>query len=201
MRSLWTRPRIWPTSWWIILEALLKESENGCLYVFADNNQNFYQKKSHLDGLFDEAPFDLTLNCRNTRSIHEYVAHYYTGNSEIECTGPEGRPVEVVEYTDDHDLMKKVRQHLHTLIVEGQVSNKDVVVLTLRRSKRTGFTPGTKLGNYTLVDSAPASSTEVHVSSVHRFKGLESKVVLLVEKTGVFVPNLPNLLTSRAREQ
>jgi hypothetical protein len=90
--------------------------------------------------------------------------------------------------------MRKVRQQLHTLMVEGQVSNKDVVVLTLRGSKRTGFTPGTRLGNYTLVDGAPTSSAEVHVSSVHRFKGLESKVVLLVEKSGMFVPNLPNLL-------
>jgi hypothetical protein len=181
-------------AWWIILQELLTNEESGYLFAFADNNQILYPKRCCVDEVFDEDPYPLTHNCRNTQAIHESVAHYYRGDGSIECDGPPGRPVEVIQFTTEHDLQKKLRQQLHQLITEGKVSHADVVILTPCGVNRTGFPPGTELGNFTLVDGRTSAPNEIRVSSVHRFKGLESKVVLLVEEPKGFTPNLVPVL-------
>jgi hypothetical protein len=181
-------------TWWIVLQELLTDQESGYLFAFADNNQILYPKRCCVDEVFDEDPYPLTHNCRNTQAIHESVAHYYKGDGSIECDGPPGRPVEVIQFTAEHDLQKKLRQQLHHLITEGHVPYDDVVVLTPCGANRTGFPPGTTLGNFTLVDGHPTGPNEIRVSSVHRFKGLESKVVLLIEEPKGFTPNLVPIL-------
>ena len=181
-------------AWWSVLQELLTEQQSGYLFAFADNNQILYPKRCCVDEVFDEEPYVLTHNCRNTLAIHESVAHYYKGDGSIECDGPPGRPVETIEFTTEHDLHKKLREQLYHLVTEGKVPHDDVVILTPCGANRTGFPPGTTLGNFTLVDGHPTAPNEIRVSSVHRFKGLESKVVLLVEEPKGFTPNLVPIL-------
>jgi hypothetical protein len=180
-------------AWWIILQELMTNEESSYLFAFADDNQILY-KRCCVDEVFDDEPFLLNYNCRNTQAIHGSVVHYYKGDGSIQCDGPPGRPVETIEFTTEHDLHKKVRQQLYRLVTEGKVPHGDVVILTPCGVNRTGFPPGTELGNFKLVDAPPSAPNEIRVSSVHRFKGLESKVVLLVEEPRGFTPNLVQIL-------
>jgi hypothetical protein len=93
----------------------------------------------------------------------------------------------------------------------GGVSPRDIVVLT-PRSPRSSWLPGAKVGSWTLVSEAgpegapmppPTSAWEIRLSTIHRFKGLESPVVILAEvDSRVAAEQLPGLLyvgASRAR--
>jgi superfamily I DNA and RNA helicase len=50
--------------WWLSLQCLLADFDQGLLYIFFDDNQNLY----HRDTVLPEGipRFPLTRNCRNT---------------------------------------------------------------------------------------------------------------------------------------
>ena len=61
---------------------------------------------------------------------------------------------------------------------------------------------GSKLGNFSLTSSPPQRRNEIQATTIHRFKGLERKVVILAEIDSKFMYN-PEILmyvgSSRAR--
>jgi len=93
----------------------------------------------------------------------------------------------------------------------GGVKPSDIVVLT-PRSPRSSWLTGVKVGAWTLVSEfgpegaplpQPTSAWEIRLSTIHRFKGLESPVVILAEIDSRVPPEvLPELLyvgATRAR--
>ncbi len=168
--------------WWLPLQALLRDPDNGILYVFFDDNQNLYQGTDRIPGLIDTPPFPLTRNCRNTQQIHGLVSRYHPRGAEIQCHSPEGRPPQWIAYTSHPELEDLVRRTLHQLVNEEQVSPRDVVILTPRAERRSVFTEGKRLGNFTLTRKPfPQDPNTIWATTIHAFKGLESKVVLLAE--------------------
>src|SRR5690606_37898208 len=53
---------------WVTLSDLLSNTDNGIFYIFYDDNQRIYQ--SRLNFPFNDHPFPLTINRRNTDRIH-----------------------------------------------------------------------------------------------------------------------------------
>jgi superfamily I DNA/RNA helicase len=163
-------------------------------------------------------------NRRTTRAIHDWAQQWATtqpiqADGEAltltpRAVGPAGRPVQVVTYPDvDADACRRaVASVLKELMGPGGgVSPRDVVVLT-PRSPRSSWLVGAKVGSYRLVSEfgpegevlpPPTSAWEVRLSTIHRFKGLESPVVILAEIDGrVQEAQLPGLLyvgATRAR--
>jgi len=80
--------------WWITLLDLLKDRSLGVFYIFYDNNQRIYQRELALP--FDDLPYLLNLNCRNTDRIHECVLRFYQGNPRPTSRGPAGIEPEIV---------------------------------------------------------------------------------------------------------
>ena len=56
----------------------LADARQSPLYVFYDNNQALYQRPSNIP-VRPEDEYELTINCRNTRPIHEAAYHYDQG--------------------------------------------------------------------------------------------------------------------------
>lgn len=166
-------------SYWIALSGLLKD--DGYLYIFYDDNQNLYEGTMNFAGLIDEPAFPLTLNCRNTRMIHQKVIQFHTLPQELECPGPDGQPPELIVYKDDADQQRQLSSVLSRLVDKEQVACEDIVILTPRGSERTFFRPGKAIGNFTLTESRSSRPYSVQVSTVHGFKGLERRVVILTE--------------------
>ena len=213
--------------WWLPLLDLLADREGGRLFVFGDANQDLYHADPEEIGVVmpDRPPvYLLQENRRTTRAIHEW-AHRWAGSRPIEtddgpidfhprAVGPEGRPVQVLAYPDgDADACRRA---LGTTLRElmgpgGGVSPRDIVVLT-PRSPRSSWLAGQKVGSYMLASEAgpegapmppPTSAREIRLSTIHRFKGLESPVVILAElDSRVSAEQLPGLLyvgATRAR--
>jgi len=188
-------------TYWIALASLLKEKE-GIFYVFYDDNQNLYGGTSSLKGIIDEVPFLLSENCRNTKSIHNVVKTFYSDRTRISCNGPEGRLPELHTYRDPAGMFRGLQSVLHKLVNEENVSVEDIVILTPHKQERSELKAGSKLGNFTLSHNPSRHMNEIQATTIHQFKGLERKVVILAEIDSAYIYN-PEILmyvgSSRAR--
>lgn len=166
-------------TYWIGLSTLLRE--NGIFYVFYDDNQNLYGGETALQGIVDEAPFPLSENCRNTRAIHQLVSQFHSQPADLVCRGPQGHAPELVYYREDAHMLRLAQAKLHQLVVEERVAPEDIVILTPRSQERTQFKIGMRLGNFVLTSGRSKAGNSIQVSSIHAFKGLERRVVLITE--------------------
>jgi hypothetical protein len=169
-------------SYWIALEALLKE--DAYLYIFFDNNQNLYGGFENFSGLISEAPFPLNQNCRNTKSIHEVVAKFHNKPESLVCFSPPGREPETITCNGKEDMLRQLQKLLYRLVVEEHIFIADIVILTPRGETKTRLTPGLKLGSFTLTDHYPSHQSRIQATSIFKFKGLERKVVIMTEIDG-----------------
>ena len=181
--------------WLLLLEALLREpTDEQPLFVFVDDHQDIYGRAGAAASLIAGDPFVLGVNLRTTQAIHAFAARFHPEPAGLRADGPEGRAPEVATYRDEHGLVDSVRRLLHRLLVDEQVATRDLVILTPHAQGKTAFRYGDTLGRFTLVDHRPTSEAEVQVSTMHRFKGLERPVVLLVEIDGRTKGDLDRLL-------
>lgn len=166
-------------SYWIALESILKEDGNW--FVFFDNNQDLYGGSPDFGGLIPELPLHLNINCRNTKAIHQTVAHFHNNPSGLISIGPDGRQPEKISYRGADNQLKTLQRLLHRLIHDDRIHCDDIVILTPRSEDKTVLKGGTRLGMFTLRPFEAHQSTAIFVTSVHKFKGLERRVVILTE--------------------
>ena len=81
-------------NWWIPLLYTLRDPDDGIVYNFFDDNQRiFADRQAYFP--FKEPLYHLTVNCRNTQSIHRIIRQYYRGNYQLACQGAEGRGIDI----------------------------------------------------------------------------------------------------------
>jgi len=165
-------------NWWLSLQCLMNDPDNGILYIFYDDNQKLYQEGHDIP--LQSAPISLFENCRNTQKIHNFIKPYYKSDQVITAKGPEGRAVEIHDYANTSELKQLLRKQLHHLINEEGLYPEDIVVLTPNAPEKSALWGLGQLGNFRLVDFWGGSS-EIFCTTINQFKGLESPVVILAE--------------------
>ena len=187
-------------NYWIALHSLLKT--DGYFFIFYDDNQNIFQGSTDFGGLITEPPFQLFENCRNTKLIHETVKRYHNNPNSLTSSAPDGIAPEWIAYDNADEMKRGLSKTLHRLVIDENVSSKEIVVLTPKGDTRTVLLPGTPLGNFRLSQQSSSRQTDIMVSSIQRFKGLEKRVVIITELDPVNYMDLETLLyvgCSRAR--
>lgn len=177
--------------WWLALKLLLNDPDNGICYFFHDNNQNIFGRGWQPP--LEEAPFTLTKNCRNTRRIHNYVIQFHNQPNSTIALGPEGRNVETYSYSGDTQLKNSLGSLLHRLVVNEGFQTKDITILTTRRRQSL---QNEVVGQFRV--KAEPSQNEIRCTTIGCFKGLESKVVILVKTDLTQTNNLLYVGASRA---
>lgn len=168
-----------PPDGWLVVESLLRHASQGILYVFYDDNQALYADMQ--PDIFEALqPIRLTENWRNTKPIFDVVSRFYASQDVPECLGPSGQPVEV-RTVPDSQLGPVLRSTLHELVHTEQIPPSDIIVLSPRKAATSAVPPGTRLGNFVLTERLDSPGNTIAFSTVHRFKGLERPVVILVE--------------------
>ena len=162
-------------TWWEALSFLLEDPDRGIMYVFFDDNQSLYRRPGGLPQ--DLVNVELHENWRNTRPIRDLVCKFYTGEPVI-AMGPAGPPVETVHVEAAGLLRSTLGRVLHRLCKDNNIPPEDIVVLTSRHLDATAVLG--KVGSFA-VELEPGGPGQVKVSSIHRFKGLDAKVVLLID--------------------
>jgi hypothetical protein len=180
-------------TWWLGLLELLTNPDQGVFYVFYDANQCIYTDQATPP--FQDRPYPLTRNLRNTQAIHRHIARHY--DESVVCAGPEGRPPRVVTAAD---LDAALRDQLARLTDEG-IPAEDIVVLTAASKGRSRWRDGQRLGGCQLVWRTPDGPGQVRVSTIHGFKGLESPVVIVTEFEESTSDQLALVAHSRARSE
>lgn len=169
-------------NWWVTIQDLLSDPDDGVMYIFQDPHQAIYQRTSELP--IATPPLLLEHNYRSTTAIHGRVIDFYDGFPKPGSIGPEGRPIELVE-PSGKGVDDDVRRVLARLFHEEGLEPHQVVVLTPFGRTRSKLKDGQKVGNVALAWNQRSAPGTVRVSSVHSFKGLESDVVILVEPEGL----------------
>ncbi|WP_322008009.1 AAA family ATPase [Paraburkholderia tropica] len=164
--------------YWFSIEDLLKDKEQGTLYLFNDPNQALYKRHANLPVVEDA--FYLPENCRNTAPIHEKAYAFYEGQPVDlpELPGPDV----VFETADTLDSQAAlIAERCKHLLQREKVAPSDIVVLLARTPKQGLFD---KLKKWTLPGGVPWTleqrrADSILVDTVSRFKGLEAHIVVL----------------------
>lgn len=164
--------------WWISLLDLLKDREHGVFYIFYDDNQHIYPREIALP--FNELPYLLNLNCRNTDKIHEQILRFYQGDPKPSSRGPIGMEPEIVSIGpgSEREALRRVFARLFT---EERLPSNSTVILTPRSAQTSQFKEGDKIGGVVVTWEQHPGPNQVQISSIYSFKGLESPIVILVE--------------------
>jgi len=165
--------------WWTALEGTLVDAHSGVFYVFYDDNQRIYRNELQLP--FDSVSFTLSENIRNTRAISHIISKFYTSSSHFTPRGPSGRTVEMIACSTKKQMITQMGKILHRLITVEGFPSGDITVLSMRsieKDKSSDFNEGVTCGNYVL-KKVPSKPSEIQLSTVHSFKGLENRIVIL----------------------
>jgi len=189
--------------WWLPLLDLLRDREQGIVYVFGDANQDLYHAREpdELGIVMPERidPLYLTENRRSTKAIDEFAQRFSRTDASAPpsiALGPDGSAVEIVTYADgDPDACRRaVAGALRGIIDRGRVAPSECVVLTPRSARSSWLmSPDgapVEVWPYRLMPEygpegavlpAPSKGGQVRVATIHRYKGLESPCVVLAE--------------------
>ena len=168
--------------WWIPLQMLLRDPDDGILYIFFDDNQRLYVRHGAFP--IQQPPYLLSVNCRNTKNIHQVVMKFYEAEGTEEAPyarGPLGRPVTVVPYPSSQGLQITLQEVLRTLNVDQQVPTGEIVVLTSRLLSKRRLLDGSASDVLRLTDTWPTPQGQVYCTTIYDFKGLERAVVILAD--------------------
>ncbi|MCW5827873.1 MAG: NERD domain-containing protein [Deltaproteobacteria bacterium] len=164
--------------WWPLILGTLFEPDEQPLWVFYDPNQRFYRQGSS----FPEFATELTLdeNLRNTKPIQQFAARFCS-NEEFIPGGPDGPPVEQLKLPSNLKLADALETVLDRLIHEDLIPAEEIAILTGVSLKKSALNGIKKIGNWELTPSDQPVRGKVVLETIHRFKGLERQVVILVE--------------------
>ncbi len=166
---------------WLPVEMLLADTRHSPLYVFYDNNQAVYRRPDALP-IPPEEEFELTVNCRSTRAIHEAAYRYYLG-SHTDPPPIAGVPVALHSETGMTGQVQTIARLVREFIQAGRVAPEDIAVIIGDATLKAPFQD--LLSRHSLprgvawtFDATPQPSG-VRAESCLRFKGLEAAILLL----------------------
>ncbi len=166
---------------WVPLQSLLADPDHGMLYVFYDDNQVLYRAAGAIPADLRLLGVPLSENLRNTQHIQRTFLPFYRSGRTPKAIGPEGRRPEIAYYHTEPRLKVLLSQVLHRLLVTERVRHQDIVILTPRAAEKSVLAQWGYVGNTRFVSQGVPGLGEVSYRSIHKFKGLESPVVILIE--------------------
>lgn len=184
-------------NWLYALQLSLNDAENGCFHVFYDDNQRIYGNDCGFIDALPKAKFRLNRNLRNTRSIHRSLLPWCDAQ-DIISVGPRGEPVQWTEAKGRDQAYASASTFVSELVKTEQLRVEDIVILTGGARNDCALFKQTKIAGATLVTASEASTTgSIVCDTVRRFKGLETRCVVLVDIDQLKVDELIYVALSR----
>ncbi|SDA96006.1 hypothetical protein SAMN03080617_04164 [Algoriphagus alkaliphilus] len=160
----------------------------GKYFIFFDERQNIFNRDFRLPQSEVWTPFKLSYNYRNSKNINSYI-NSHLNLSLIPGVVPEGREVMLKSYTSQENLLKEISKILFQLIRKDEIPHS-LIKIMLDGSLRSWEIEEWKLDfefNLALLDPDKEQDKNViYLTSINRFKGCESDVLILVLKTPLF---------------
>lgn len=178
------------------LDVLLKNGlEKGKWAIFYDEKQNIYNPE-YADGMdiiesYSCTRFKLFVNCRNTVQIGTYSSKM-SGVEINEFLHENGEEVQKIAYTDLEDFKQQIKNIVKELRSE-KIDPADVVFLAPKKYSNSilheiGFEVN-ELGN-----QFDIGSLLPRYSTIQGFKGLDAKIVILVDVDNISDKNFAKFM-------
>ncbi len=181
--------------WLESLQLLLRDQDDGVFWVFHDPAQALF--RPDVVGQLNLERLELFEDHRNPPGVARLASRFRDDDARIEVFREEGLPAEVVTAAPGAETVEAVRKTLHRLIVEEQVPEFRIAVLSGASPTRSGVWQARRFGNAVLWNEAfddegrskglppehvPDEPADVVLfETVRRFKGLEREVIVLCE--------------------
>jgi hypothetical protein len=184
--------------YWLPIELMLDAHPDTNFYVFQDCNQAIFTLCEHLP--IKSEPLYLFDNCRNTTAIHELAYQFYRGVDTC-CSDVAGSPVEICAKLDTLEAQARdIGELVDRLVQFEKIDPVDIVVTVVGSFDlaETLLKEHSKYKRWGFKDSS--FTTNVLVETAKRFKGLESKLLILwILNSSHLTDSLVYVATSRAR--
>ena len=178
------------------LDALLKGGfENGKWVIFYDEKQNIYNP-DYSDGMeiiesYFCTKFQLFINCRNTVQIGTYSS-VVSGVEIKEFLQTNGEEVQKISYSSKDDFKSQIKEIMKKLHSE-KINAADVAFLAPKKYSNSilheiGFEVNELGDNFDLRSTLPKFAT------IQGFKGLDAKIVVLVDVDTIHPKNFSKFL-------
>lgn len=160
------------------LDCLIKRTE-GCRYVFYDKNQLIFRKE--LPSWIENSQCKLVLNrnCRNTLQISKTAYRFVNSLSSNFDDLAQGTKASLYECSDSYSVLNILSKLIKHLTEQNAVQSQDIAILTMETEQKS------VLANVQNIESLFLSPffeiDKICFTSVRKFKGMEAKVVFLVD--------------------
>jgi hypothetical protein len=167
--------------WYDALRLSLKDMDKGCFHVFYDDNQKIYGSGQSFTDELPKATCRLNRNLRNTKAIHQALAPWYDNRGVISA-GPRGEPVDWTMVKTADQAYTSCSSFVSELIKSGQLAPRDIAILTGGALEKCALFSKSQIGGARPVSASEMRGTNTIIcDTVRRFKGLESKCVVLID--------------------
>ncbi|MBN1151708.1 MAG: NERD domain-containing protein [Dehalococcoidia bacterium] len=163
--------------YWTSLGHMLQDG--GYYYIFYDPDQNVFG--TEMEFPIKDEPFVLTDNCRNTRSICEYVGRYTDSDIRPMPGAPAGGPVLQHVNSSATGRRRHLAAILEKLIAEDRMDPRRVVVLGGHGIEKTCIPVDGQLGRFRVVQGDENGPQVVHYYTYMKYKGCEADAVILLD--------------------
>ncbi|MFC2009023.1 hypothetical protein ACFLUT_03115 [Chloroflexota bacterium] len=165
------------SDYWNSLTYLLRDG--GRYYIFYDPDQNVFG--TDMDFPIKEEPFVLSRNCRNTKSICEFVGSYTRSDIRPMPGIPVGMQVQEHVNPSPVGRRRHLNRILEWLVSEQDIAPERVVVLGGHSIDKTSIPSGGQLGEFRVVQSEETGPDIIHYYTYMKFKGCEADAVILLD--------------------
>ena len=169
--------------WYEYLHTVLRSGTETRFCVFLDEHQDIFGHWKHFPCSPAPAKKVLTKNCRNTKSIVDFLNQVYPTQMGYFEKSPVGVPVVEQTVKNDVEEQTQIVRDIKHMVGNDKIKPGAIVVL-LNSSKEESCLADTKaICGYPLVSTYGGydpDARKIHYATIEIFKGLEADVVLLV---------------------
>lgn len=155
----------------------LVKTKHGCFYVFYDRNQ--YIMKNQLPQWIENSECRLVLrkNCRNTAEVFR-TSCSIMGLENITLNDIHGEIPAVKFYQKENEYNAIVGDFVRRCTTEG-LQPDDIVILTAKTTETSWLSQNCEISGIGI--STAKEAGKVLFTTIRKFKGLESKAILIVD--------------------
>jgi hypothetical protein len=165
------------SSWWTVIEEMLK-SDKSQIFAFYDPLQDIFDRKGLMP---DWVSVDLNINFRNTVQITAVLNSLGTSHMKNFTGCPVGESPVVYEQKNRNSTLAELERILRELIDDEHLYPDQITVLTPHSREHSTFAGIDYLGPFQLAFEPSDRDHRVLHTTIGKFKGLESDVIILVD--------------------
>ncbi len=178
----------------------MKDEKASKLFVFYDEDQNIFQRNFGEAFLVPHPPFLLRMNLRNTRPIWDWLKQATTMGTQCFANEAAGLNPETYRARNQNLAINWVEKKVRELIENG-IKPSEIVFLSNVQYQNTCLASIGGIADIPLIDitSEEAYDNCISFCTIQAYKGLESPVVICLEKGTEMDAKTRYVAYSRAR--